>query len=69
MSTQIILVKGIPVEEFDAIKSQIEGGLNSDKDRFCVHYYGKEIEVEVIELSDIDKTPMIINNSYFERCE
>lgn len=64
MSKQMILVKGVTVQEFDYIKDLVEQGLNEGKDRFCVFSPTLEAEIEVIELPDTDEKPYTVHNSY-----
>jgi len=64
MSKQMILVKGVSVQQFDYIKDLVEQGLSEGKDRFCVFTPTLEAEIEVIELPDTDEKPYTVNNSY-----
>lgn len=64
MSKQMILVKGVSVQQFDYIKDLVEQGLEEGKDRFCVFTPTLEAEIEVIELPDTDEKPMTIHNTH-----
>lgn len=62
MNRQIILVKGINQEEFNIIKSQVEEGLASGKNRFCVYGPNDLVEIEVIEVPDTEAQTVVYNN-------
>lgn len=64
MGKQMILVKGVTVQQFDYIKDLVEQGLSEGKDRFCVFTPTLEAEIEVIELPDTDEKPYTVHNSY-----
>ena len=64
MSKQMILIKGVSIQQFDYIKDLVEQGLNEGKDRFCVFTPTIEAEIEVIELPDTDEKPMTIHNTH-----
>lgn len=64
MSKQMILIKGVTVQQFDSIKDLVEQGLKEGKERFCVFSPTLEAEVEVIELPDTDEKPMTVHNTH-----
>lgn len=64
MSKQVILVKGVTVQQFDYIRDLIEQGLSEGKERFCVFSPTLEAEIDVIELPDTDEKPYTVHNSY-----
>ncbi len=64
MSKQMILIKGVSVQQFDYIRDLIEQGLNENKERFCIYSPTLEAEIDVIELPDTDEKPMTIHNTH-----
>lgn len=64
MSKQMILIKGVTVQQFDYIKDLVEQGLEAGKERFLVYSPTLEAEIEVIELPDTEEKPMTIHNTH-----
>lgn len=61
---QIILVKGVTVQEFDYISDTIKTSLERGDEQIPVFSSTLEAEIDIIEIPDTDEKPTIIHNSY-----